>query len=166
MSLVRFRFWAFKALSIIFVSLFTIHIMARYGRVSSSTHSLFLTSWQISHFLASIPRPVLECLAFSALSCFCTPAPRLIAWLFLLFSSSVPPLRAWSRGFFCSFLLLYPRSALGPMAFSALFFFCTPAPLLATWLFLLFSSSVPPLRSKVQSIYGYILSSHAEELAN
>ena len=49
---------------------FIIHIMALYGRASSSTYSLFLTSGQISHLLAYIPRPVLECVAFSALSRF------------------------------------------------------------------------------------------------
>ena len=106
MSLVRFRFWAFINFKCHFC--FIIHIMALYGRASNSTYSLFLTSGQISHLLAYIPHPVLECVAFSALSCFYTPAPLLAAWLFHPFLASIPPHLSLGRGFFRRFPFLCP----------------------------------------------------------
>ena len=86
---------------------FIIHIMALYGRASSSTYSLFLTSGQISHLFAYIPRPVLECVAFSALSCFYTPAPLLAAWLFQPFLASKPRTYHWGVAFFAVFCHLW-----------------------------------------------------------
>lgn len=52
------------------------------------------------------------------------------------------------RGFFCSFSLLYPRASPARGAFFAVFCFYVPS------------------ASKMQSIYGSILSSHAEKPAN
>ena len=91
--------------------------MALYGRASSSTYSLFLTSGQISHLLAYIPRPVLKCVAFSALSLFYTTLRSSTAWLFVPFLASTPRHTLSLRGFFSSFLLLHPHATLGRVAF-------------------------------------------------
>ena len=53
------------------------------------------------------------------------------------------PSRSRMCGFFSPFLLLYPRAALGRVAFSALSCFYTPALLLAAWLFQPFLASKP-----------------------
>ena len=118
--------------------------MALYGRASSSTYSLFLTSGQISHLLAYIPRPVLECVAFSALSCFYTPALLLVAWLFQPFLASIPPRCSWPRGFFSPFSLL------------------SPVPIIGAWLFSPFSVSMSHMHRKC-SLYMDMFCHHTQK---
>ena len=127
---------------------FIIHIMALYGRASNSTYSLFLTSGQISHLLASIPPSRSRICGFFSTFLLLYPRASLGRVAFQHFPSSIPPRPSWSRDFFSTFLLPYPRAYHWGVAFSAVFRFYVPS------------------ASKVQSIYGYVLSSHAEELAN
>ena len=154
--------------------------MALYGRASSSTYNrLFLASGQISHLLAYIPRPFFHRVAFSAPSCFNTPAPILAAWLFVPFLASTPRYVLSTAWLFKPLLLLYPRAALGRVAFSAPSRFYaphrswprglfspislqSPAPIIRAGLFSPFSVSISHLHRKC-SLYMDMFCHHTQK---
>ena len=72
------------------------------------------------------------------------------------------PSRSRMCGFFSTFLLLYPRAALGRVAFSALSRFYTPAPIIGAWLFSPFSVSISHLHRKC-SLYMDMFCHHTQK---